>query len=116
MSYPAYWRPSLREIFGHLENGDYDAAATLLFDTKVQKENERSLEFWYAQILVASLQNMGFHITFLTAAATYVSYSRDAFLKHKDEMLRFFEQYADRPEYKLQRDQILRLIAFYKNS
>lgn len=109
-----FWRPALKTIFEQLEAGDYMAASRLLFDPKVQQDNRSSLEFWHAQILVAAIQNMGFHIAFLTGRISYGNRRSFQDDLNMNAMIAFFEKYADLPHYQAHRDTILQLAAFYR--
>lgn len=106
--YPG-WLISLRTISQHLNAGKYKDAAELLFNPRVQHENRHRHEFWYAQILVAALLGLGFHIAFRTAKVNLLGRI------DIERMLAYFEKYANQPEYEEHRDTIRRLIAYYKD-
>jgi hypothetical protein len=109
----------LNPIIQRLDCGDVEGAAEHLFDPKNQAACTKKALFWYAQILVAALQNKGFHIAFLTAykEKDLKPYSRsetDRIVKI-EEMITFFRYYLNNPAFAAYRQKIEDLIAFYEN-
>lgn len=114
----------LNVILARLRNGRFETkgekegADKLLFNPIVQRKCNQQPEFWYAQVLVAALQNKGFHLAFLTANETKMltpySDKQDQKVVDVDTMIAFFKSYRDNPLYAQYRDKIEHLIKFYE--
>jgi hypothetical protein len=109
----------LNPIIQRLDRGDVEGAAKCLFDPQNQAACTKKTLFWYAQILVATLQNKGFHIAFLTAykEKDLKPYSRSQTDRIVDieEMIIFFRHYLNNPALAAYHQKIEDLIAFYEN-